>query len=341
MPSNPQDILQSLKKGQYSPVYFLQGDEPYFIDAISDFIEENALDDSQKGFNQVVLYGKDVDVNAVVLNAKRFPMMSDRQVVIVKEAQEIKDLNRETGAKILEEYVKNPLPSTILVLCHKNKVLDGRKALSKSIDKNAILVTSKRIYDNQLPDWIMNYVRTKKVSISQKAVAMLCESIGNNLSAVVNEIEKVLLNIKEGEEINDELISKYVGISKNYNIFELQKSLIHRNAENCFKIVKYFEANPKDHPIIPMLSILYGFFTKVLLVHQSSNKNENSLAGILKVNKFFVKDYLNAARAYNIRSVLFIITLLNEADLRSKGVLSGSYSDGAILKELVAKAIRS
>jgi len=340
MAANPQEILQALKKGQYSPVYFLQGDEPYYIDAISDYIEGNALEDSQKGFNQVILYGKDVDTNAVILNAKRFPMMSDRQVVIVKEAQDIKDLGRDTGAKILEEYVKNPLPSTILVFAYKNKVLDGRKAVTKAIDKKAILVTSKKMYDNQLPDWIFSYVKTKKVNISQKAVAMLCESIGNNLSALVNEFEKVLLNVKEGEEVTDEHISKYVGISKDYNIFELQKSLINRNAHKCFMIVKYFEANPKDHPIIPMLTILYNFFSKVLIVHQSSNKNDNHLAGVLKVNRFFVKDYLTAARSYNLSATLMILGFLSEADLRSKGI-SGNYTTGEILKEFIAKVLRT
>ena len=326
MATNPQDVLQSLKNGQYSPVYFLQGDEAYFIDAISNYIEQHALEESQKGFNQVILYGKDVDTNTVILNAKRFPMMSERQVVIVKEAQEIKDLGKEAGAKILDSYVKNPLPSTILVLCYKNKILDGRKAITKSLDKNAVLVTSKRMYDNQVPDWVLNYVKGKKIQISQKAVAMLSESIGNNLSALVNEIDKVLLNVKEGEEITDEHISKFVGISKDYNIFELQKSLVGRKAEKCYTIVNYFGTNPKDHPIIPMLSILFGFFTKVLLVHQSSNKNDNHLAGILKVNRFFVKDYISAARSYKLNAVLMIIGFIHEADLRSKGVAPGALS---------------
>jgi len=341
MAANPQDVLQSLKNGQYSPVYFLHGDEAYYIDAISNHIEQHALEESQKGFNQVILYGKDVDTNTVILNAKRFPMMSDRQVVIVKEAQEIKDLVKEAGAKILESYIKNPLPSTILVFCFKNGLLDGRKAIAKSLDKHAILVASKKMYDNQVPEWILNYVKAKKIQISQKAVAMLAESIGNKLTALVNEIDKVSLNVKEGEEITDEHISKYVGINKDYNIFELQKSLVSRRAEKCYTIVNYFGGNPKDHPLIPMLSVLYGFFVKVLLVHQSSNKNDNHLAGILKVNRFFVRDYLSAARSYKLNAVLAIIGFIHEADLRSKGVDAASFDNEAILKELIAKILRT
>ncbi|MFK7900060.1 MAG: DNA polymerase III subunit delta [Cyclobacteriaceae bacterium] len=339
MPAAPQDILQQLKSKQYSPLYFLQGEEPYYIDAIGDFIEKNALEESQKGFNQVILYGKEVDMNTVISNAKRFPMMSDRQVVIVKEAQEIKDVNKEAGVKILEAYAKAPQASTILVFCHKNKTLDGRKSLAKTLDKFAVLVTSKKMYDNQVPDWISDQMKAKKRSISQKGIAMLCESIGNNLSAMVNEIDKVLLNVKEGEEVTEEHISKYVGISKDYNVFELQKALTSRNALKCFKIVNYFDKNAKDHPIIPMLAIMYGFFTKILLVHQSSNKNENHLAGVLKVNRFFIRDYMAASRSYKLHSVLAIIGFISEADLRSKGILPGQYSDGAVLKELVAKML--
>ncbi len=341
MAANPQDVLQSLKNGQYSPVYFLHGDEAYYIDAISNYIEQHALEESQKGFNQVILYGKDVDTNTVILNAKRFPMMSERQVVIVKEAQEIKDLVKDGGAKILESYVKNPLPSTILVFCYKNGLLDGRKAVAKSLDKHAILVASKKMYDNQVAEWILNYVKTKNIQISQKAVAMLSESIGNKLTALVNEIDKVLLNVKEGEEITDEHISKYVGINKDYNIFELQKSLVSRRADKCYTIVNYFGTNPKDHPLIPMLAVLYGFFIKVLLVHQSSNKNDNHLAGILKVNRFFVRDYLSAARSYKLNAVLSIIGFIHEADLRSKGVDAASFTNEAILKELIAKILRT
>ncbi len=334
-------VLAELKKSVFHPIYFLQGEESYYIDKISDYIEEHALEDAQKGFNQVVLYGKDVDVKTVLANAKRFPMMSDRQVVIVKEAQEIKDLNKEEGSKALVDYIKNPLPSTILVFAHKNKVLDGRKGLSKEVNKSAILVNSKKLYENQVPDWINTFLKDEGFTISPKAKAMLIESVGTSLANLSNEINKVLINCDKGTEINDDLVAKYIGVSKEYNVFELQKALGLRDVLKSNKIISYFEKDPKGNPVIPIIAMLFSYFSKLLLVHHSRDKSDQALASLLKVNPYFVRDYKSAATNYNLVSTVRAVSFLHEADLRSKGIVGGSMDNKDILKELVFKILHS
>ena len=332
-----QQILNNLKAGQYAPIYFLQGEEPYYIDLISDEIEQNALDESAKGFNQIILYGKDVRMSDVLNNAKRFPMMSDRQVVIVKEAQSIIDFGKETGDKMLMLYLENPLPSTILVFCYKHKKLDGRKAMFKTFEKHAVLLTTKKLYDNQVPDWVRNYFVQKEFKITDKGVYMLAEFIGNNLERLSNEIDKMLINFKEKVEIDDHIIQKFVGISKEYNAFELQKAVVMREIVKANKIINYFESNPKNNPVIPIISILYAFFSKLMVVHGTSDKSDNNLASTLKVNRFFVRDYLTAARNYPVNKVVSVIHDLRHADLQSKGVGAANLPDGQILKELIFK----
>lgn len=338
MAATPESILNDLKNGQYSSIYFLQGGEPYYIDLISDYIEEHALEASQKEFNQVVMYGKDHPVNSIVTNARRFPMMSERQVVIVKEAQNISDLNKEAGQKLLLDYIQNPLPSTILVICHKYKSIDKRKALGKQLDKHTVLITTKKLYDNQVPDWVSGYVRSKGFSIDPKGIQMLADYIGNDLERLSNEIDKVLINFEEKVTINADIIQKYVGISKEYNVFELQKALQNKDVVKINRIVNYFGANPKKNPIIPIIAMLYGFYSKLLLVHTAKDKSQGSLVSVLKVNSFFVKDYLMAARVHNLSQIINSIHHIKEADLRSKGV-GFSHSEGELLKELVFKLI--
>ncbi|WKN32037.1 DNA polymerase III subunit delta [Porifericola rhodea] len=338
MPQSPEVVLKSLKEKRYAPLYFLQGDEPYYIDLIADYVEENVLNESERGFNQMVMYGKDVDVSAVLNNAKRFPMMSERQVVIVREAQEIQDFNNKSGQQLMEAYVKNPMPSTILVFCYKYKSLDGRKPLTKLLDKLAILVEAKKMYDNQLPDWIANYVRQKGYDIEDKAVQMLADYIGNNLKRLTNEIEKVLINFSKGDEdgvISPAVIQKYIGISKEYNVFELQKALAVHDVLKANRIIHYFEANQKANPIIPIIALLFTFFSKLLLVHQSADKSERALAGVLKVNPFFAKEYKIAAVNYPLPKVIANIHHLRMADQYAKGIDNINGSDAQILKELV------
>ncbi len=338
MPHTPESVLKSLREKQYAPIYFLQGDEPYYIDLIADEIEENALSESERGFNQMVMYGKDVDVSAILNNAKRYPMMSERQVVIVREAQEIQDLNSKNGQLLLEAYVKNPMPSTILVFCHKYKTFDGRKPLAKLLDKLAILVESKKMYDNQLPDWIAKYFKSKGYEIEDKAVQMLADYIGNHLERLTNEIEKVLINFrqKEGEEkITPSVIQKFIGISKEYNVFELQKAMAVQDVLKANRIISYFEANQKANPVIPIIALLFTFFSKLLLVHHATDKSERALAGILKINPFFAKEYKIAAVNYPLSKVISNIHHLRIADQYAKGIDNISGTDAQILKGLV------
>jgi DNA polymerase-3 subunit delta len=339
MASTPDSVLKDLKANKYSPVYFLQGDEPYYIDLISDYIEKHCIKDHERSFNQTVLYGKETNVNTVLQNAKKFPMMAERQVVIVKEAQELSDLNKEQSEKFLNAYIQNPLPSTVLVFCHKYKTLDGRKSLGKNMDKFSVLVNTKKIYDNQLPEWINKFFVDKGVKIHPKAALLLAENIGNDLSRLANEIEKLLINLKDKKEVDESLVEKYVGISKEYNVFELQKALTNRDVVKANRIINYFEANQKNNPIIPTLAALFGFFNKVLLVHGSDDKSDGSIAKTLGVNPFFAKDYSAAARSFPVQKAINIIHYLHEADLRSKGINSNSMEEGQIMKELVFKIL--
>jgi DNA polymerase-3 subunit delta len=313
----------------------LQGEETYFIDVISDYIENHALSEADKGFNQVVLYGKDVAMATVLTHARRFPMMAEFQVVLVKEAQEIQDINREIGAKLLLDYLKQPVPSTILVFCHKHKSLDKRRELGKTIDKLTICITSKKLYENQLPDFIAEYVRERKVPMDDQAIVSLCEFVGNDLSRLTNEVDKLLISLKPDERITADRVMSQVGVSKEYNIFELQKSILHKDAFVAAKIVNYFEGNTRKNPIIPTVAFLYSFFSKLLVASQVVDKNEKSLASTLKVSPYAIRDYSLALRNYSPSKILENITLIKDADLKLKGVNSGSGGDGQIFRELV------
>src|SRR6478735_1038650 len=334
-----EEILNKLKQNQYAPIYFLQGEEPYYIDLISDFIEKNALSDADKGFNQVVLYGKDTDMLTILGQAKRYPMMAERSVVIVKEAQSIPDIEKENGIKALEAYLQNPLPSTVLVFAFKHKTLDGRKTLSKTMTKHAVMLTTKKLYDNQIPAWINNYIKEKKLQISPKAVQMLAEYIGSDLSRQANEIDKLTINLKEGQTIDEKLVQENIGISKDFNIFELQSALINGDALKANRIINYFEANPKANPVIPNLSLLFGFFSKVLTGFFAEDKSDAGIAKALGVNPFFAKDYLNAMRTFGYPRTRQIIHFIRVADLQSKGIEGGNMTDADILKELVFKIL--
>ncbi len=335
MPVPAATVIADLKNGNYSPVYFLQGDEPFYIDQISDYIEQNALEEAQKGFNQVVMYGRDHTVGSIMTQAKRFPMMSERQVVIVKEAQNISDINNEAGAKLLSAYITNPLATTILVFAYKNKTLDGRKALGKELDKKAILVTSKKLYDNKIPGWIAEYCKDNGHAIRQKAVMLIAEHVGNDLSKIANEIKKMLINFKGHTEIDEEHVERYIGISKDYNVFELQNALGKRQVLKANTIINYFEQDPKSNPIIPIIALLYSYYSKILLVHHAKDKSDRAIASVLKVNPFFAKDYIIASKNYKLGSTILAIQAIQKADLQSKGIVGGSLAQGQILKELV------
>ncbi len=339
MPSKPESILKDLKANKFAPVYFLQGEEPYFIDKITGFIEKNALAPQDRGFNQTIMYGKDTTIGEILTNAKRFPMMSDRQVVIVKEAQNIQELGREQGDQLLINYINNPLPSTILVFAHKYKVLDGRKALAKELDKKAVLVKSDKIPEYKLAPYIDQYVKDKGFTIETKACQVLAESIGNNMEVLTNEIDKMLINFDEPVAISTAHIQQYVGISKDYNNFELTKSLSYKDVNKANTIIWYFAQNPKSHPLVPLLSLLYLHFSRLLQVKAHNGMGEKELAGILKVNPYFIKEYTVAAKNYPLGKIIDIIGYLREADLRSKGIAANNMEESKILKELIFKIL--
>lgn len=327
-------IVTDIKNGHLKPIYFLMGEEPYYIDKISDYIENNVLDESEKGFNQMSLYGRDVSIEDIVGNAKRFPMMADRQVVIVKEAQ---DLSR--SIEKLVSYANNPQTTTVLVVNYKYKKLDKRKALYKAIKKIGVIFESKKLYENQVADWIRRVLAPKNYTISPKAAQMLVEFLGTDLSKINNEIEKLQIILPKGSQITPETIEENIGISKDFNNFELRKAIGERNSIKAHQIVNYFAENPKDNPMVMTVSLLFSYFSQLLHFHGLSDKSPRNVASALRVNPYFVNDYVVAARNFPMRKVSAIIGLLREFDVKSKGVGSNAIPQGDLLKELLYRIL--
>jgi DNA polymerase-3 subunit delta len=325
-------IVADIKKGIIKPIYFLMGEEPYYIDAISDYIEKNVLAEEEKGFNQMVLYGRDVTIDDIVANAKRYPMMAERQIVIVKEAQ---DLSRTIEK--LADYAGNPQPSTILVINYKYKKIDKRKTLYKTIKKAGVIFESKKLYENQVSDWIRRVLSGQNYTISPKASQMLVEFLGTDLSKISNELGKLKIVLPEGTQISAEHIEQHIGISKDYNNFELRKAIGAGDTLKAFKIIKYFEDNPKDNPMVMTVSLLFSFFSQLLHYHGLNDKNPRSVASALKINPYFVNEYVTAARNFPMRKVSQVISILREFDVRSKGVNSNAVPQGDLLKELLVR----
>lgn len=325
-------IVSDIKSGNLHPVYFLMGEEPYYIDRISDYIEENVLDESEKGFNQVVMYGRDVSIEEIVASAKRFPMMAERQVLIVKEAQ---DLSRTIEK--LTSYVENPQPSTVLVLNYKYKKLDRRKKLYKAVAKNGLIYESKPLYENQVADWIRRVLGGKKYQVEPKAAQMLVEFLGTNLSKISNELGKLTTILPKGTIITPEHVEENIGISKDFNNFELRKAIGDKNILKANRIINYFAQNPKNNPLVMTISLLNSFFTQLLIYHGLQNKSRENVAKALGIRPYFVPDYVSAARNYPMRKVAQIIAMLRDADVKSKGVGASNQSQGDILKELLFK----
>ena len=338
MDASVKKVMGEMKAGRYAPVYFLQGEETFYIDLVANYIEEHALPAADKSFNQVIVYGKDAVVAAILTHARRFPMMAEKQVVIVKEAQEIQDLNKESGSKLLLDYLKNPSPTTILVFCHKHKTLDKRRELGKKIDQLTTSLNCKKIYDNQLPEFIAEYAREQKISIDERAATALSEYVGNDLHRLTNEIDKLMIAAR-GNSISLEQVMNGVGVSKEYNIFELQKAVIRKDTLLANRIVNYFEANTRKNPMIPVVAFLYSFFSKLLAASQSADKSDRGLVSALKISPYAAKDYVYALRQYPLDKIIYTISSLKEADLKLKGVNSGSDTQGQILRELIYRII--
>ena len=329
------DILKELRAKQYRPVYYLMGEEPYYIDLIADYITDNILTETEKEFNLTVVYGADVDIATVINAAKRYPMMSEHQVVVVKEAQNIRNMEE------LSYYLQKPLLSTILVICHKHGVLDRRKKLAAEVEKTGVLFESKKVKDAQLPAFITSYMKRKGIDVEPKATAMLADFVGADLSRLTGELEKLIITLPKGHtRVTPEQIEKNIGISKDYNNFELRNALVEKVVLKANKIIKYVEENPKTNPIQMTLSLLFGFFSNLMLAYYAPEKSEQGIANMLGLRTpWQAKDYLAAMRRYNGVKTMQIIGEIRYADAKSKGVGNPSLSDGDILRELVFKIL--
>ena len=329
-----EQLIGDLKNKSYRPLYFLYGDEPYYIDLVADYITKNVLTEAEQSFNQTIVYGRESDAAQVTNLAKRFPMMSSHQVVVIREAQEMKNFED------LIHYIENPQPATLLVINYKYKKPDKRKKVFKSLAKHGVSFESKKLYDNQVPAWIASYASSRKYRIEPKASALLAEFLGSDLSKIANEMEKLTIAIgSKGQTITPAHVEENIGISKDFNQFELQNALGKKEILKANRIINYFAENPKKHHITQTISSLYYFFSKLLLIHYIKDRSQQNVAATLKVNPFFVKDYEAAARRYTAGKLVGIISLLRTYDMRSKGYNGNTTPDGELLKELVFKIL--
>jgi DNA polymerase III subunit delta len=332
-------LLKDIKSQKLAPVYLVHGDEPFALDQLAEVLEATVVPEAERGFNQFVLFGKDTDVGAVLNYARRYPFMAERQLVVVRDAQSLTGLNEKSAQGLLDAYASNPLSSTVLALFYVREdgkpALDERKAWVKAFGKKGVLLGVKKLYENKLPDWVGDYCREHGAKISPKACQLLADHIGNDLRRLAGEIDKMLLNLKPGEEISAATIERFVGISREYNVFELQKALVRRDVVTANRIVDYFGRNPKDNPLVVILGQLFSYFSKVILVHAAPDPSEKALAGVLGVNPFFVKDYSQAARTFPILKTADIIHAIRLADARAKGIDTPTMSEADILRELV------
>lgn len=308
------------------------GEEAYYIDKISDYIEASVLTEEERGFNQIVLYGRDVTMEDIIGTSKRYPMMSEYQVVIVKEAQDLS----KTIEK-LSDYANTPQPTTILVFNYKYKKIDKRKNLYKALKKNGVVFESKKLYENQVADWIRRVLSSKKYTITPKAAQMLVEFLGTDLSKINKELEKLQIILSKGSQITPEIIEENIGISKDFNNFELRKAVGSKNVVKAHQIAHYFAENPKDNPMVVTVSLLFSFFSQLLRLHGMKDKSPRNIASTIKVNPYFVDEYITAARNYPMRKVSEVIAILHEFDVKSKGVNSNAVSEGQLLKEMLVR----
>jgi len=328
-----QDIIQQIDNKVFSPVYFLMGEETFYIDKISEHISKNILSQEEKEFNQTTLYGKDIDVSTIISEAKQFPFGSEYRVVIVKEAQDIRTIEK------LESYLDQPSPSTILVICYKYKKIDKRKSFGKNLSKKSALFDSKKLYDNQVPTWIKAHIKDLGYSIDDKSCRILTEYLGADLSKINNELSKLILNLEKGESITPKIIEENIGISKDFNIFELQNALGTKDILKANRIIKHFTENPKNHPFVLTISSLFSYFQKIMIYQNLKDKSNKNAASELGVNPFFISQYQTAAKNYSMSKLFKIFTYLKENDLKSKGIGNPSTPEGELLKELTFKIL--
>ena len=327
-------LIEDLKKGKFKPVYWLEGEEDFFIDQVLNYAEEHILPEGEAAFNKTVIYGRDTDWATVMNACRRYPMFAERQIVILKEAQSMRDIDK------LESYIDQPLTSTLLFIGYKGKKVDGRTKLAKTLKAKGEMLTTRKLYENELPDWAMQLIRNKGFTISNKALFLLIDHIGNDLSRINNEIDKITINLSGRNNITEDDIENFVGISKEYNVFELQDALSRRDLYKAIRIAQYFDNNPKAAPLPLVFPSLYSFFSKLQMINTSQGGSEKSLATVIGVPEWKMKDYQQAAGRYNMMAVEKNILLLHEYNLRSIGVHDAGTEDGQLLKEMLVKIIQ-
>ncbi|MBA2762959.1 MAG: DNA polymerase III subunit delta [Segetibacter sp.] len=326
-------IIADWKKGVYKPLYWLEGEEPYFIDKVVEYAESNILQESEASFNLTVFYGRDADWTSVINACRRYPMFAERQVVLLKEAQQMKDIDK------LEGYVINPLHSTVFVVAYKDKKIDGRTNFARALKKNGELFQSKKIYESQLPEWAKGMVLAKGFDITPQALQLLIDHIGNDLNRMENEVEKVWINLGTKKKIDADDIEKYVGISKEFNAFELQTAIAKKDLAKAIRIIQYFHANPKAAPIQLILPAIYSYFSKIYSIFSLDDKSENGVKGLFSNNFYAAKDGLAAAKIYGLQGIEKILLLLHEYNLKSIGVNNAGTADAELMKEMVVKMV--
>jgi DNA polymerase-3 subunit delta len=326
------ELIKQIKKGELKTVYAFDGEEPYYIDLLCDAFEQDVLQAHEKDFNLTIFYGRDSDWSAVANECRSYPAFSQRRLVILKEAAQLKDFN------MLDGYIQNPLASTVFVIAHKYKKIDGRSSILRSIKKHGVHLTFDKVRDYNLSDWILNYCTTKNIKITLANAELLGTYLGTDLQKIVNELDKVLINVEEGREITAELIEKYIGISKEYNVFAYPMAIFERNAEKSYRIANYFIANPKEGPMILVTSMLYGQFSKLYQYHYAKAMPAKDIASNLKIGQFFIKDYQKAAQFFNLSQTISAIEILHEYNLQAIG-MNVAHNDNRLLKELTSKLL--
>ena len=332
-------LLRDMEAGQFKPIYLLHGEEPHFIDLLAAGLETHVVDPAMKDFNQSIFYGKDSELSDILDAARRFPMMADRQLVLVKEAQDLAAWRRKEDLTRLEAYAENPVPTTVLAFAFKGKKADARLKAVKLMSQHGVLFLSEKVKDWKLAEWIGNYVREEGLQIDAQSATLLADHLGNDLKKVVNEIIKLKILLPAGSKITPENIEEHIGISKDFNVFELQNALAAKDVGRANRIVNYFEANPKDHPVAMILPVLGGFFGKLFVYHGLSDKNPAAAAREMKCAPFAVKQYAAAARHYNMAKTGRIFGYLREADRKSKGQQNATTTHGMLLREAVFKIL--
>lgn len=322
-------LQKHIKSKEFKPVYLLHGEEPYYIDVLSKLFQEYVLEEHERDFNETIVYGKEADVFAIMAESKGFPLMAERRLVLVREAQELKNIDE------LESYIENPNPSTVLVLAHKYKKVDARKKFGKLIPKVGVVFTSDKVRDYQLVDWITSYLSTTEYKITSKAAILLADSLGNDLSRIKNELDKLSLLLEKGTTINEVHIEENIGISKDYNMFELNNAVSTQDYLKAMKIVNYFEHNPKSGLLVPIIGGLYNLFSQLMKIHFLDDKSQNGVASALKVHPFVAGELVKATRLYNPKMLAANVSLLYEYDLKSKGIGNSSFSDSELLSEMI------